>query len=141
MALFVGNPGPFKLSGYVEADFLSAGATSNDNQSNSYTLRQRQIWGQVATKKGFTVTGGQMWSLVTETKVSTDNRTEVLPATVDSQYHVGFSWERQPAVRFQQKIGNFTGALSLEQAQIVYSATNANPNFFIGNAGCRRRSV
>ena len=35
-----------KLSGYVEADFLSAGVTSNNNQSNSYTLRQRQVWGQ-----------------------------------------------------------------------------------------------
>jgi hypothetical protein len=134
-ALFVGNPGPFKLSGYVEADFLGAGASSNDNQSNSYVLRQRQIWGQVATKKGFTLTGGQMWSLVTETKTSADNRTEVLPATVDSQYHVGFSWERQPGVRFQQKFGNFTAALSVEEAQIIYSATNANANFFIGNAG------
>jgi hypothetical protein len=134
-ALFVGNPGPFKMSGYVEADFLSAGATSNDNQSNSYTLRQRQIWGQVATNKGFTFTGGQMWSLVTETKVSTDARTENLPATVDAQYHVGFSWERQPGLRFQQKVGAFTGAVSVENAQIVYSATNANPNFFIGNAG------
>ena len=54
--LFEGNTGPFKLSGYVEADFLSAGTTSNDNQSNSYTLRQRQIWGQAATNKGFKVT-------------------------------------------------------------------------------------
>jgi hypothetical protein len=134
-ALFVGNPGPFKLSGYVEADFLSAGITSNDNQSNSYTLRQRQIWGQAATKSGFTVTGGQQWSLVTETKTSTDNRTENLPMTVDAQYHVGFSWERQPGFRFSQKVGMFTGALSLEQAQIIYSATNANANFFIGNAG------
>ena len=35
-----------KLSGYVEADFLSAGITSNNNESNSYTLRQRQAWGQ-----------------------------------------------------------------------------------------------
>ena len=134
-ALFVGNPGPFHLSGYVEADFLSAGATSNDNQSNSYTLRQRQIWGQAATNSGFTFTGGQMWSLVTETKTGTNNRTENLPATIDAQYHVGFSWERQPSVRFQQKIGGFTGALSLEQAEIAYSATNANANFFIGNAG------
>jgi hypothetical protein len=133
--LFEGNTGPFKLSGYVEADFLSAGATSNENQSNSYTLRQRQIWGQAATKSGFTVTGGQMWSLVTETKKSTDNRTENLPMTVDAQYHVGFSWERQPGIRFQQKIGGFTGAFSLEQAQIAYSATNANGNFFIGNLG------
>ena len=133
--LFEGNTGGLKLSGYVEADFLSAGTTSNDNQSNSYTLRQRQIWGQAATKSGFKVTGGQMWSLVTETKKSTDNRTENLPMTVDSQYHVGFSWERQPGIRFQQSFGGFTAALSLEQAEYIYSATNANGNFFIGNAG------
>jgi hypothetical protein len=134
-SLFEGNTGPYKLSGYVEADFLSAGTTSNDNQSNSYTLRQRQIWGQIATNEGLKVTGGQMWSLVTETKHSTDNRTENLPMTVDSQYHVGFSWERQPGIRFQQSFGGFTAALSLEQAQIIESATNANANFFIGNAG------
>jgi hypothetical protein len=134
--LFEGNTGPFKLSGYVEADFLSAGVTSNDNQSNSYTLRQRQIWGQAATNGGFKVTGGQMWSLVTETKKSTDNRTENLPMTVDSQYHVGFSWERQPSIRFQQSFGKgFTAAFSLEQAEYIYSATGANNNFFIGNAG------
>jgi hypothetical protein len=134
--LFEGNTGPFKLSGYVEADFLSAGVTSNDNQSNSYTLRQRQIWGQAATKSGFKVTGGQMWSLVTETKHSTDNRTENLPMTVDSQYHVGFSWERQPGIRFQQSFGKgFTAAASLEQSEYIYSATGANGNFFIGNAG------
>jgi hypothetical protein len=134
-ALFQANPGPFHLAGYVEADFLGAGITSNDNQSNSYVLRQRQIWAQAATNSGFTVTGGQMWSLVTETKVGTDNRTENLPATIDAQYQVGFSWERQPGVRFQQKLGNFTGAVAVEQAEIVYSATNANANFFIGNLG------
>jgi hypothetical protein len=134
-ALFQGNAGAFKLSGYVEADFLSAGATSNENQSNSYTLRQRQIFGQAATQKGFTVTGGQMWSLVTETKVGTDNRTENLPMTVDPQYHVGFSWARQPAIRLQQKMGNLTAAVSLEEAQTLYSATNPNANFFIGGLG------
>ena len=36
----------FKLAGYVEMDFLGSGITSNGNQSNSYTLRQRQILGQ-----------------------------------------------------------------------------------------------
>jgi hypothetical protein len=133
--LFEGNVGTFKLGGYIEADFLSSGTTSNDNQSNSYTLRQRQFFGQAATQSGFTLTGGQMWSLVTETKKSTDNRTENLPMTVDPQYHVGFSWARQPGIRFQQKKGIFTGALAIEQAQILYSATVSNPNFFIGGAG------
>jgi hypothetical protein len=134
-ALFQSNPGPFHFAGYVEADFLGAGASSNENQSNSYVLRQRQLFGQAGTNSGFTVTGGQMWSLVTETKKSTDNRTENLPAVIDSQYNVGFSWERQPGVRFQQKLGGFTGAVSVEEAEIIYSATNANSNFFIGNAG------
>lgn len=133
--LFEGDTGPFKLSGYFEADFLSAGTTSNDNQSNSYTLRQRQIWGQAATKGGFAITGGQMWSLVTETKKGTDNRTENLPMTIDAQYHVGFSWARQAGIRIQQKIGIATVAASLENAQTIFSATNANQNFFFGNAG------
>ena len=56
------------MTGYVEADFLGAGITSNNNQSNSYVLRQRQVWGQAALHNGWTFTGGQMWSLVTETK-------------------------------------------------------------------------
>jgi hypothetical protein len=133
--LFEGNTGALKLSGYVEADFLSAGTTSNDNESNSYTLRQRQIWGQAATKSGFKVTGGQMWSLVTETKKSTDNRTENLPQVIDPAYVIGFSWERQPGIRLQQSFGGFTAAVALEQAQILESATNPNANFFIGNAG------
>ncbi len=34
------------LRGYLETDFLSAGTTSNDNQSNSYTMRLRQAWAQ-----------------------------------------------------------------------------------------------
>jgi hypothetical protein len=54
---------------------------------------------------------------------------------VDPQYHVGFSWARQPGIRVQQKFGGLTAAVSLEQAQIIESATNPNANFFIGGAG------
>ena len=32
-----------------------------------------------------------MWSLVTETKVGLDNRTEATPLTIDPQYHSGLS--------------------------------------------------
>ena len=60
-----GKLGDAKMTGYVEADFLSAGVTSNNNQSNSYTLRQRQVWGQIASGP-WTFTGGQMWSLMAE---------------------------------------------------------------------------
>jgi len=96
--LVQGDGGPFKLTGYFEGDFLSSGTTSNGNQSNSYTFRQRQFWAQASTHN-FTVTGGQMWSLVTETGLSTNNRTEKLPNSVDAQYTVGFSWARQPAIQ------------------------------------------
>jgi len=145
-ALFTGDAGAFKLSGYFEGDFLSSGTTSNGNQSNSYTLRQRQFWGQAALASGFTVTGGQMWSLVTETGLSTNNRTEKLPNSIDAQYTVGFSWARQPAIRLQQTFGSinrgmFTAAMSLENAQITnFTATSATTgavptNFFFSGAG------
>ncbi len=37
------------MTGYYEADWLSAGVTSNNNQSNSYTMRQRQLWADAKT--------------------------------------------------------------------------------------------
>ncbi len=145
-ALFTGDAGSYKLTGYFESDFLGAGVTSNNNQSNSYVFRVRQIWGQGENARGFRVTGGQMWSLVTEDARGTDNRTEVLPNTIDPQYMVGFNWARQPAIRIQQrfgdpKTGTVTLAMSLEQAQITNftansGTTGATPtNFFFAGAG------
>src|ERR1700721_3423034 len=124
------------LSGYVEADFLSAGVTSNNNQSNSYTLRQRQAWGQAALNNGFTFTGGQMWSLVTETKHGTDNRSEALPMTIDPQYTVGFSWARQYALRVSKNFNNKVWlAASVENSQATVTSHGNGNNFLIGSAG------
>lgn len=95
-----------KLTGYYETDWLSAGVTSNNNESNSYTLRQRQIWGQAALNNGWTFTGGQMWSLITETKKGLNNRTEATPLTIDAQYTVGFSWARQYGFRVTKNLGD-----------------------------------
>lgn len=125
-----------KLTGYVEADFLSAGITSNNNQSNSYTLRQRQVWGQATLNDGFSFTGGQMWSLVTETKKGLDNRTELLPMTIDPQYAVGFSWARQYGFRVVKNFDDkFWLGASVENAQGLFSASGAAQNFVIGSAG------
>jgi len=140
--LFEGDAGSYKLSGYFETDFLGTGTSSNNNQSNSYVLRQRQIWGQAALKSGFAVTGGQMWSLVTEDRKGTDNRTEILPNTIDPQYMVGYNWTRQPGIRIQQRFGDyktgaFTIAVAAEQAQITgYTASGTLPNeYFFGGLG------
>jgi len=125
-----------KLSGYIESDFLSAGITSNNNQSNSYTLRQRQAWGQAAFDNGFTFTGGQMWSLLTETKHGVDNRTEALPMTIDAQYTVGFSWARQFGLRVSKNFNNKVWlAVSMENAQATLTAHNNTANFLLGSAG------
>lgn len=125
-----------KIGGYYEADFLSAGVTSNDNQSNSYTLRQRQFWGQAAFNSGLTITGGQMWSLVTQTAKGVDNRTEVLPETIDAQYHVGFSWARQYGVRLAKNFNNkMWVAMSVEEPQITFKGAGTTAPFLFGAAG------
>jgi hypothetical protein len=95
-----------KIGGYYEADFLSAGTTSTPTESNSYTLRQRQFWAQAAFSNGITFTGGQQWSLITETTHGMDNRTEATPMTIDAQYNVGFSWARQYGVRLTKNFGD-----------------------------------
>ena len=97
--------GSAKLTGYYEADFLGAGVTSNNRQSNSYVLRQRQVFGQAAFDNGWTITGGQMWSLAAENRKGIINRQEALPQTIDPQYNVGFTWERQYGFRIVKDLG------------------------------------
>lgn len=133
-----GKLGRAKLTGYMEGDFLSAGITSNNNQSNSYSFRQRQVWGQAALNDGWSFTGGQMWSLVTETKQGVENRSEALPMTIDAQYNVGFSWARQYGFRIAKNFGNeFSWALSVENSQATLGGhlASGQNNFVIGSQG------
>jgi hypothetical protein len=141
-ALIEANTGKTKLTGYYEMDWLGTGTSSNNNQSNSYVLRQRQIWGQAATTSGFTVSGGQMWSLATEDRKGLDPRTEIQPQTIDSQYLVGYTWTRQPEIRLEQRFGDaksglFTAGMSLEQAQITnFTANGTVPTqYYFGGLG------
>ena len=75
--------GAAKLTGYWEADFLGTGVTSNNRQSNSYVMRQRVLFAQAALDSGWIFTGGQQWSLVTETRKGITNRIEVLSMSID----------------------------------------------------------
>ncbi len=111
----------FTLRGYYEADFLSAGSSSNSNQSNSYTLRQRQLWAQASTSK-WMVTGGQMWSLATEYKPDSQLAPgkEQAPATIDPNYNTGFNWERQYAFRASINLPyKTTFALAVENPELL----------------------
>jgi hypothetical protein len=115
-----------KLTGYVETDFLGTGISSNNNESNSYVLRLRQGYGQAKADNGWTITGGQMWSLATETKKGVDNRSEARPMTIDPQYTVGFSWARQFGLRVSKNIGMLTLAASVENAATTLTV-HGNP--------------
>jgi hypothetical protein len=113
-----GKLGNAKIGGYFEADFLGAGTTSNNRQSNSYVFRQRQMFAQVAWDNGWTLTGGHMWSLATETKKGIINRQENTPLVVDHQYNVGFTWARQYGFRVAKNFGDkFALAASVEGPQ------------------------
>ncbi len=138
--------GSAKATGYYEADFLGAGTTSNNRQSNSYVMRQRQLWGQVATDSGWIITGGQMWSLAAENRKGITNRQEALPLVIDPQYNVGFTWARQYGFRVVKDFGGkFALGVSVEGPQSTFggrgfstvtSATGATTqNFFINAPG------
>jgi hypothetical protein len=107
-----------RIGGYYEADFLSAGTTSNNRQSNSYTWRTRQAFAQVTWDNGWQLTGGQMWTLATENRKGINNRQETSPLMIDPQYIVGYTWARQYAFRVVKDFGGkFALGMSIEGPQ------------------------
>jgi hypothetical protein len=123
-----------KLTGYLETDFLSAGSSSNSNESNSYTLRLRQFWGSYDnTDLGLHIMGGQGWSLATMYKIGLIPRQENVPLTIDAQYVVGFDWARQPELRIAKDFDNHMiwAGLSFESPQTTFGSA-AGPNCLTG---------
>jgi hypothetical protein len=124
------------LRGYAEADFLSSGISSNSNSTNSYTLRERQGWAQAALASGWTFIGGQMWTLLTETKNGTDNLTEAPPLTIDNSYNAGFTYARQYGLRVSKNLNNKMWlAFAVENAQTTVGGHGSEPNFLLGQQG------
>ena len=136
----VGKLANFTMSGYYEADWLSSGVTSNNNQSNSYTMRQRQLWADAKTVSGWDFSGGQGWSLATETTQGLTRGTEILPASIDPQYMAGFVWTRQYSFRVSKDLGKsaFLG-ISAENAETLNPAGQNLPSNLllttVGNTG------
>jgi hypothetical protein len=132
--------GSAKVTGYYEADFLGSALDSNNRQSNSYVFRQRQLWANVTWESGFTLAGGQMWSLVTESRKGIQNRQEAFPLQIDAQYVVGWAWQRAYAFRVVQNWDKFAIGASIEGPQTTFGGRGSNNNFFFnipGNGGGR----
>jgi hypothetical protein len=143
--LVEGRLSTVKLSGFYEMDFLGVGTTSNNNQSNSYTPRQRQFWAQAAFDNGWAVTAGQMYSLVTGFSAGMNNRSEATPVTIDAQQHVGWSWARQFGFRVTKDFNNKIWlGFSVENSQATLTVHGnptatcapANPNVAGSVATC-----
>ncbi|HYK40444.1 MAG TPA: hypothetical protein VEU98_10465 [Candidatus Eremiobacteraceae bacterium] len=127
--------GSAKVSGYFEGDWLGAGVTSNNRQSNSYVFRQRQLWASVKFDSGAYFAGGQMWSLVTESKKGIENRQEAFPLQIDPQYIVGWAWQRAYGFRVAKNWDKFAIGAGIEAPQTTLGGRGFPLNFFIDAPG------
>ncbi len=132
-----GKLSDWTMTGYYEMDWLGTGITSNNNQSNSYVVRQRQLWADARMNNGWDFSGGQGWSLAAETTQGLTRGTEILPATIDPQYEAGFVWTRQYSFRVSKQIGDkFWLGASAENAETLNPAgSNLPTNLLIGSGG------
>ena len=130
--LVAGKVGESKMSGFYEFDFLGAAPTANEVESNSFNIRQRQLWAQVETKSGFSFVAGQTWSLLTLNRRGLSPRSEWIPSTIDAQYVVGYNWARQWSARVTQKLGNRKVwlAASVENPETTLSVVNPPAGVF-----------
>ncbi len=131
-----------ELSSYLSADFLSAGVTSTSTQTNSYTLRLRQVWGQAKFDSGWSFLGGQAWSLVTESKFGirpsddAGKTNDARPATIDAGYNVGFSFARQYGLRVTKDFGDKVWlAVAIENPEATVTTHGNADNYLLGEEG------
>jgi hypothetical protein len=110
---------------YGEFDFQAAAQTANSNQSNSYSPRIRNLYGEVNWKdEGWHFLAGQNWSLLTTSSKGITPRNEVTPPQIDAQYIPGFAWARQPQVRLVKDFNKELWiGVSVEQAQTTFGNT------------------
>ena len=115
-----------KLTGFYEMDFFGTGTTSNPNQTTSYVPRIRQAWSRAQFSNGWTVTGGQMWSLITLNRKGTDADTFWVPNIIEAQYSVGFDWGRFAEIRVSKTIHDKVAvALGLTNPSYLNSGTTS----------------
>jgi hypothetical protein len=127
--------GSAKVNMYYEGDFLGTGVTSNNRQSNSYVFRQRQLWASLKFDSGLFISGGQMWSLVTESKKGIENRQEQFPLMIDPQYIVGWAWQRAYGFRVAKNWDKFSFGVGIEGPQTTFGGRGSNNNFFFNVPG------
>lgn len=121
------DAGTTKLTGYYEMDFFGTSPTANYSQTSSYTPRLRQAWGRAKFADGWTITGGQMWNLITLNRRGTDadNSNLWIPNIMEAQYSVGYDWGRFSEFRISKQFDKHVNfALGVVQPTMLSSANN-----------------
>lgn len=127
--LLEGKAGRTDLSGYFEMDFLGAAPTANYIQASSFTPRLRQAFLQIKTGSGWTITGGQFWSLMTTNRHGIETRSEYIPSTADGSYVVGYNWIRGRGFRVTKSVHDKVWlGFELAEPENTYSAAFLPPN-------------
>ena len=107
-----------ELTSFIEIDFFGAGG--NQNQSNSYGARLRHAYLQIAG-----LLAGQYWSNF--------GALDAIPGTVDFYGPEGYTFMRQPQLRWTQKIDDkLKFSVSLENPEAIQATCIA----FVPPASC-----
>lgn len=116
-----GSAGNATLTGYFETDFLGSGSGASEVQSNGYSNRIRQLWGRVQFPNGWTLSAGQMWSLITTNRNGIENLTEFATPLIDASQFIGNDYARQTAFRVTKTLENnkITTAFAAENSATV----------------------
>jgi hypothetical protein len=98
-----------KITGYVEADFMTAGPAN--------PLRFRQYYGMY-TRGKWEISAGQEWSLLRPNRTGITSRSELMNTVVaDPAYHTGLAGVRDRQVRVVRHEGNWHFAASFENGK------------------------
>jgi TolA-binding protein len=92
-----------KFMDYTEIDFL-ASAGGNETQTNSFSPRLRLAFANVDLPGGWSIAGGQNWTLLQTTRKGIDPLTEWLPSVIDNSYVPGFSYAREGSLRVVKQV-------------------------------------
>jgi len=98
MKIDANMPQGMKAMGYVEIDFLGA-AGGTETQTNSFAPRLRLAFANVDLPGGWSIAGGQNWSMLQVTKKGMAPLSEWTPSLIDNSYSPGFSYARQGSIR------------------------------------------
>ena len=112
-------------------DFFGTSPTANYSQTSSYTPRLRQAWGRAKFADGWTITGGQMWNLITLNRRGTDadNSNLWIPNIMEAQYSVGYDWGRFSEFRVSKTLNkNFTLALGMRESVLPQQRCKLPPS-------------